>query len=78
LRFSSIAIAPTEVSRTLLMRCPTCERQFNPADSPAMPFCSERCRLIDLGRWLDEGYTLPAIADPDDESEVEDRLPEEP
>jgi len=24
-----------------------------------MPFCSERCRTIDLGRWLDEGYSLP-------------------
>jgi len=24
-----------------------------------MPFCSERCRLIDLGRWLDEKYGLP-------------------
>lgn len=24
-----------------------------------MPFCSDRCRRIDLGRWLDEGYSLP-------------------
>ena len=24
-----------------------------------MPFCSPRCRRIDLGRWLDEGYSLP-------------------
>jgi len=24
-----------------------------------MPFCSPRCRQIDLGRWLDEGYGLP-------------------
>lgn len=32
-----------------------------------MPFCSERCKLIDLGRWLDEGYALPHEADPDEE-----------
>jgi endogenous inhibitor of DNA gyrase (YacG/DUF329 family) len=53
------------------MRCPTCEREFNPADSEAKPFCSERCRLIDLGRWLDEGYTLPVPPDPE-----ADELPE--
>jgi endogenous inhibitor of DNA gyrase (YacG/DUF329 family) len=47
------------------MRCPTCEREFSPEKSPALPFCSERCRLIDLGRWLDEGFALPAVPDPD-------------
>lgn len=25
------------------------------------PFCSERCRLIDLGRWADEEYKIPAV-----------------
>lgn len=39
--------------------CPICRRPFDPQHSPAMPFCSERCRLIDLGRWLDERYGLP-------------------
>jgi endogenous inhibitor of DNA gyrase (YacG/DUF329 family) len=29
------------------------------ADWPAFPFCSERCRTIDLGRWLGERYRLP-------------------
>ena len=40
------------------IHCPICQRQFEPKDSSAMPFCSERCRLIDLGRWLDEDYGL--------------------
>jgi endogenous inhibitor of DNA gyrase (YacG/DUF329 family) len=40
--------------------CPICrggvaERGAN----PAFPFCSERCRLIDLGRWLGEEYRVP-------------------
>jgi uncharacterized protein len=37
--------------------CPTCGRSvaWTP-ESPWRPFCSERCRLIDLGEWLDEGY----------------------
>ena len=38
-----------------------------------MPFCSERCRLIDLGRWLDEVHTLPAVPDPEAD-EVPERL----
>ena len=30
-----------------MIRCPICEKQFDPATSPAMPFCSDRCRQID-------------------------------
>ena len=48
------------------IRCPTCEKQFDPATSPAMPFCSERCRQIDLGRWLNEEHGLPI--EPEDDS----------
>ena len=50
------------------MRCPTCEREFQPAESTMLPFCSERCRTIDLGRWLDEGYALPELTEVDDEA----------
>lgn len=38
--------------------CPNCRNQFDPATTPAMPFCCERCRLIDLGRWIDEKCSL--------------------
>ncbi len=31
-----------------------------------LPFCSERCRLIDLGRWLNEEHTLTAEASDDE------------
>jgi endogenous inhibitor of DNA gyrase (YacG/DUF329 family) len=48
------------------IRCPICETQFDPAQSPAMPFCSERCRQIDLGRWLREVYSVPVERNPDD------------
>jgi hypothetical protein len=41
------------------VRCPTCQQPFDPNQTPAMPFCSERCRLIDLGRWLDERFAVP-------------------
>ena len=38
--------------------CPVCEAPVEP-DSKAIPFCSERCRQIDLGRLLGECYTVP-------------------
>lgn len=52
------------------MRCPTCDREFQPETTAAMPFCCERCRLIDLGRWLDERQGLPfAPAEEEEEDE---------
>lgn len=50
-------------------RCPVCERPVGPAAIRTMPFCSERCQQIDLGRWLDEEYGLPIddTEEPDDE-----------
>ncbi|MGC1730795.1 MAG: DNA gyrase inhibitor YacG, partial [Steroidobacteraceae bacterium] len=34
------------------IKCPTCGREVEWASAPFRPFCSERCRLIDLGAWL--------------------------
>ena len=55
------------------LHCPICQQRFEVALTTAMPFCSERCRSIDLGRWFDEEYGLPwEPTDPellDDESE---------
>ncbi len=45
------------------VRCPICGRQFDVEKTPAMPFCSHRCRRIDLGRWLDQRYGFPVEAD---------------
>jgi endogenous inhibitor of DNA gyrase (YacG/DUF329 family) len=41
------------------IRCPTCkaEREI-PEGAPYRPFCSRRCKTIDLGNWLDEAYRL--------------------
>ena len=48
-------------------RCPVCDADVNLEAVPTAPFCSERCRLIDLGRWLDEAYAVPETKHPDDE-----------
>ena len=44
------------------MRCPICQKPVSP-DDPEMPFCSERCRLIDLGNWASEKYVISSPAD---------------
>ncbi|HJZ69021.1 MAG TPA: DNA gyrase inhibitor YacG [Blastocatellia bacterium] len=38
------------------MNCPICGKQTKWEDNPNRPFCSERCRIIDLGRWAGEEY----------------------
>ena len=43
------------------VRCPTCQKLFIYGESPFRPFCSERCRMIDLGRWFKEEYTVAAV-----------------
>ncbi|HEY3102656.1 MAG TPA: DNA gyrase inhibitor YacG [Pyrinomonadaceae bacterium] len=42
-----------------MRECPTCEKPVEWQDNPWRPFCSERCKLIDFGRWTDEEYRLP-------------------
>ncbi len=40
-------------------RCPICKKETAWKDNPFRPFCSERCRLIDLGKWASEEYRIP-------------------
>ncbi len=44
------------------VKCPTCQRSIEWAGAPYRPFCSERCRLIDLGGWLSERHAIPGEA----------------
>ena len=53
-------------------RCPVCDATVDLATTPTVPFCSDRCRLIDLGRWLDESYTVPVTRKDDEEDEAID------
>jgi endogenous inhibitor of DNA gyrase (YacG/DUF329 family) len=52
--------------------CPTCRKSFDPDAATAMPFCSERCRMADLHRWLTERHGLPAAVEEEDVEGVED------
>ena len=53
-------------------RCPICQKPYEIEaldNLPSFPFCSERCRLIDLGRWADGSYTIPGTAAEENEEE---------
>lgn len=54
-----------------MIRCPICKKEvvLGSADSP---FCSERCRLIDLGNWASEKYVISSPAKPGDLPEIPD------
>lgn len=50
--------------------CPTCGRRIPwSTDNPWRPFCSERCRLIDLGEWLSESHRIPGETLPPEDDE---------
>ena len=52
--------------QTMTLQCPTCRKVVLRTD-PEFPFCSERCRIIDLGKWASGGYVISTpISDPDD------------
>lgn len=52
--------------------CPNCNKPVSlAAENKSRPFCSERCRLIDLGEWVQEGYSIP------DKDSVPTSIPED-
>lgn len=42
-----------------MRKCPTCGITVEWKDNPWRPFCSERCKLIDFGKWASEEYRMP-------------------
>jgi endogenous inhibitor of DNA gyrase (YacG/DUF329 family) len=61
----------------LKVKCPNCRKETPWENNPHRPFCSERCRLIDLGAWTQERYRIPAEemhSPPSDEGD-EDKEP---
>jgi uncharacterized protein len=60
----------------LKVKCPTCRKEAEWQNNPHRPFCSDRCRLIDLGAWIEERYRVPGqesdgLLDDDDDDEQE-------
>ncbi|TWU60724.1 DNA gyrase inhibitor YacG [Rubripirellula tenax] len=69
------------------LTCSTCGQPFHIDESTTPPFCSQRCQMVDLGRWLDEEISVPHEggnsdvmgnrSDPFAENEDEDDLDDE-
>jgi len=48
-----------------IVKCPICGRENDLIADPFGPFCSQRCKLIDLGKWLNEEYKISEPLTPD-------------
>ena len=55
-----------EIGKKTGKPCPICGK---PAVEASRPFCSERCRDVDLNRWLSNSYAIPAAKDDDEDAD---------
>ncbi|MEW6206821.1 MAG: DNA gyrase inhibitor YacG [Acidobacteriota bacterium] len=59
------------------MKCPMCGKPTAWKDNPDRPFCSERCRMIDLGNWVTGSYAVSIpLTDIDESAEQRIESPE--
>jgi endogenous inhibitor of DNA gyrase (YacG/DUF329 family) len=49
------------------IKCPCCRKSISWEGNPFRPFCSERCKMIDLGAWAGEEYRIPSGEKREDE-----------
>ena len=62
--------------RTLKLRCPICKKSVKSAGAD-FPFCSDRCRIVDLGKWASGGYVVSSPVTDADEP-LRESTPEDP
>lgn len=59
------------MNKEIEVNCPHCKKKFGYYSSEFRPFCCEKCKMVDLGHWFDESYTVAGrdnsvyIEDPD-------------
>ena len=58
------------------VKCPTCKKTGHWFDAPFGPFCSQRCRLVDLGKWFSEEHAISEPLRPDLFNEYEELPPD--
>ena len=61
--------------RTLKLRCPICKKTVKSRDAE-FPFCSDRCRTIDLGKWASGAYVIPSPVE-DGEEQIRESTPDD-
>jgi len=60
----------------MIIVCPVCRNKTTWEENPWRPFCSERCKLIDFGKWLTEEYSI-SVEDKGQGKEKEKEVPNE-
>jgi hypothetical protein len=58
------------------LRCPICKKPAA-AGTPDFPFCSDRCREIDLGKWATGAYVIPVVETDDIEDTIRTQNPDD-
>jgi len=62
-----------QTPRQKFVACPQCGKNaLWSAENPFRPFCSERCKLIDLGQWATESYRIPVTEENENQHKVND------
>lgn len=56
-----------------MRKCPVCKQEMK---QEFRPFCSDKCKMLDLGSWLDESYAIPALETPYDFDQTLEELDE--
>jgi uncharacterized protein len=62
--------------RAVKLRCPICKKAVT-GTAADFPFCSERCRTIDLGKWASGGYVISSPV-PDADDSIREEIPDFP
>jgi len=61
----------------MIITCPLCKKTTTWEENPWKPFCSERCKLIDLGKWASEEYRIEGEEKEGGKEEEESKKAEE-
>ncbi len=56
----------------MIIICPVCKNKTTWEENPWRPFCSERCKLLDFGKWVSEEYKIAGTQKDGDEGEQEE------
>lgn len=62
----------------MIVRCPRCGKETPYEGNPFRPFCSSRCKTIDLGKWASGTYRVPVESPPDEPTDERPSEPDEP
>lgn len=60
------------MKKVKMVSCPHCKTEFNYYESEYRPFCQEKCKMIDLGNWLSENYTIASQGPVEEEDEEQE------